>query len=110
MKYVGEEHIKHLLDILLANYEGVHEDWGGTKIFSITLKWDYIQRTYELSMSGYIEAILNRFHHPRPIKPELAPPTGTPPDLSARPTTKPPPQTTTPPNLTPPASSVYNAS
>ena len=24
-------------------------------------------------MPGYIEAILNRFHHPRPIKPELAP-------------------------------------
>ena len=24
-------------------------------------------------MTGYIEAVLNRFHHPRPIKPELAP-------------------------------------
>ena len=24
-------------------------------------------------MPGYTEAILNRFHHPRPIKPELAP-------------------------------------
>ena len=24
-------------------------------------------------MPGYVEAILNRFHHPRPIKPELAP-------------------------------------
>ena len=24
-------------------------------------------------MPGYIEAILNRFHHPRPIKPGLAP-------------------------------------
>ena len=24
-------------------------------------------------MPGYIEAILNRFHHPRPITPELAP-------------------------------------
>ena len=24
-------------------------------------------------MPGYIEAILNRFHHPHPIKPELAP-------------------------------------
>ena len=29
VKYVGEEHAKHLLDILLANYGGVHEDWGG---------------------------------------------------------------------------------
>ena len=24
-------------------------------------------------MTGYIDAILKRFHHPRPIKPELAP-------------------------------------
>ena len=39
----------------------------------ITLKWDYIRRTFEFSMPGYIEAILNRFHHPHPIKPELAP-------------------------------------
>ena len=73
MKYVGEEHTKHLLNILLENYEGVHEDWRGTSFFGITLKWDYIRRTCELSMPGYIEAILNRFHHPRPIKPELAP-------------------------------------
>ena len=27
VKYVGEEHARHLLNILLANYEGVHEDW-----------------------------------------------------------------------------------
>ena len=29
VNYVGEEHAKHLLDTLIANYEGVHEDWGG---------------------------------------------------------------------------------
>ena len=43
------------------------------KICGITLKWDYVQRTCELLMPGYIEAILKRFHHPRPINPELAP-------------------------------------
>ena len=37
------------------------------------MKWDYVRRTCELSMTGYIEAILKRFHHPHPIKPELAP-------------------------------------
>ena len=73
VKYVREEHAKHLLNILLKNYEGVHEDWGKTKFCGITLKWDYIRRTCELSMPGYIEATLKRFHHPRPIKPELTP-------------------------------------
>ena len=73
VKYAGEEHAHHLLNILLANYEGVHEDWGGTKFCGITLEWDYIQRTCLLSMPGYIEAILVRFHHQRPRKPELSP-------------------------------------
>ena len=73
VKYVGEERAKHLLDILLANYGGVHEYWGSTKFCAITLKWDYIRHTCKLSMPGYIEAIFNRFHHPRPIKTELAP-------------------------------------
>ena len=73
VKYVREEHAKHLLNTLLENDEGVHEDWGGTQFCGITLKWDYIRRTCQLSMPGYIDAILNRFRHPRPIKPELAP-------------------------------------
>ena len=40
VKYVGEEHSKHLLNILLKNYKGAHEDWGRTKFCRITLKWD----------------------------------------------------------------------
>ena len=59
--------------LLLANYEGVHEDWGCTKFCGITLEWDYIRRIYLLSMPGYIEAIIICFHHQRPRKPELAP-------------------------------------
>ena len=73
MKYVREEHARHLLNILLATYEGVHEDWNGTKFYGITLEWDYIRRTCLLSMPGYIEAILAWFHHQRPRKPELSP-------------------------------------
>ena len=68
-----EEVLGVLLNILLKNYEGVHEDWGGKCFCGINLKQDYVRRTCELSMPGYIEAILKCFHHPRPIKPELAP-------------------------------------
>ena len=35
-----EEVLGVLLNILLENYEGVHEEWGGTKFCGITLKWD----------------------------------------------------------------------
>ena len=45
VNYVGEEHARHLLNILIENYEGVHEDWGGTNFCGITLEWDYIRRT-----------------------------------------------------------------
>ena len=41
VKYGGDEHTKNLLNILIKNYEGVHEDWEGTKFCGITLKWDY---------------------------------------------------------------------
>ena len=34
VNYVGEEHAKHLLNILLENDEGVHEDWGGTQFLN----------------------------------------------------------------------------
>ena len=52
VKYVWEEHANHLLNILLKKYEGVHEDWGGTKFCGINLKWDYVRCTCELSMPG----------------------------------------------------------
>ena len=52
VKYVGEEHARHLLNILLENYEGVHEYWNGTTFCDITLEWDYTRRTCLLSMPG----------------------------------------------------------
>ena len=58
IKYVGKHHPDHLLNILKNNYEGVHEDWPGVNNCGITLKWDYIARMCELSMPGYIKAIL----------------------------------------------------
>ena len=73
VKHVGGKHTRHLRDILAANYEGIHKDWTGKKICGITLKWDYTRRTIELSMPGCILAVLCRFHHPLPSRPELVP-------------------------------------
>ena len=73
VKYVGEEHARHLLNILHENYEGVHEDWNGTKFCGITLEWDYTRRTCLMSMPGYIAAILAQFHHQRPANQNFPP-------------------------------------
>ena len=53
--YEGNEHALHLLQTLCQYYEAVSIDWTGTLYCGITLKWDYLQRTCELSMPGYVQ-------------------------------------------------------
>ncbi|EJK74184.1 hypothetical protein THAOC_04150, partial [Thalassiosira oceanica] len=40
VKYVGEEHARHLVDIPKADYK-ITEDWEGGKHIGIDLEWDY---------------------------------------------------------------------
>jgi hypothetical protein len=43
------------------------------------LDWDYHTKNDDLSMPGYIKAVLRKFQHPTPTRPENAPHTyGTP--------------------------------
>ena len=39
----------------------------------ITLKWDYVARTVDLSMPGYIEKALETYLDERPKRPQHAP-------------------------------------
>jgi hypothetical protein len=41
IKYVGPEHVHHLLNLLRRDYEAVTVDWGATLYCGITCKWDY---------------------------------------------------------------------
>jgi hypothetical protein len=40
---------------------------------SLTLKWDYENRTVDFSMPGYIENVLHKFQHKPPNRPQHAP-------------------------------------
>ena len=40
VKYVGEEHANHLINILKQHYV-VDQDWEGKKYYGIDLDWDY---------------------------------------------------------------------
>ena len=62
VKYVGEEHAHHLINILKQHYE-VAEDWKGSKYAGINLDWDYIKREVHLSIPGYVQDALVRFKH-----------------------------------------------
>ena len=62
VKYVGEEHAQHLIDVLKEHYE-VAEDWKGEKYGGITLDWDYLKRKVHMSMTGYTSDALICFKH-----------------------------------------------
>jgi len=62
VKYVGEQHADHLLNILCQHYE-VEKDERGSKYCGITLDWDYIGKKVHLSMPGYCAEGLVRFGH-----------------------------------------------
>ena len=63
MGYEDNEHALHLLQTLRQYYEAVSVDWTGALYCGITLKWDYLQWTCELSMPGYVQQALTKFQH-----------------------------------------------
>ena len=70
--YVGEEHARHLLDVVKQHYK-VTDDLGtekqGSKFIGITLEWDYDKRRVHLSMPGYVpEALCSPIKKGRPSK------------------------------------------
>jgi hypothetical protein len=72
VKYVGNEHAEHLIKALQETYE-TSIDWSGSLYCGITLEWDYVKRTVDISMPGYVQAALHRFQHSPPPKPQHSP-------------------------------------
>ena len=64
IKNVGKQHADHLIQAIEEHYEFA-KDWAGTLYCGITLKWDYTQRTVDLSMPGYIQATLHKYSTPQ---------------------------------------------
>jgi hypothetical protein len=83
VKYVGREDAEHLMECIKNNYN-ISSDWKGSAYCSLTLEWDYKNRTVELSMPGYIKAALHKYQHAAPTRPEHAPHTWNPPVYGAK--------------------------
>ena len=73
IKYVSKEHALHLEPSLNLNFKEVATDWDVTLFCGISLKWDYENNTVDLSIPGYIDAMLHLFQHTFPTKPKFAP-------------------------------------
>jgi hypothetical protein len=74
VKYFSKKHAEHLRNALLRTYE-LTTDWTATAtVYSgMTLKWDYKNRTCDISMPGYVSNVLSKFQHDAPKHPQHTP-------------------------------------
>jgi hypothetical protein len=72
VKYVGKQHADHLRNALLKTYD-LTTDWAVTVYSGMTLKWDYKNRTCDISMPGYVSKVLIKFQHDAPKHPQHTP-------------------------------------
>jgi hypothetical protein len=54
VQYTHLQDAQHLLATLKQHYEAINVDWTGSLFCGISLKWDYTNRTVDLSMLGYM--------------------------------------------------------
>jgi hypothetical protein len=72
VKYMGKQHAEHLRNALLQTYELTTDRTA--KVYSgMTLKWDYKNRTRNISMPGYVSNVLSKFQHDAPKHPQQTP-------------------------------------
>ena len=60
VKYVGTEHVHHLIKVLEQHYE-IKCNWSGQRYIGITLDWDYQRQQVHLKIPGYIKKALKLF-------------------------------------------------
>jgi hypothetical protein len=83
VKYEGIANAHHLIDALEQHYT-VLKYWTGDLYCGITLHLDYLHRHVNLSMPGYITAMLHKYQHPPSKRPQYDPSTWTEPAYGQR--------------------------
>ena len=59
VKYVGKEHVDHLISCLKQSKYKLTEDWTGNLYCGISLNWNYKAGYVDISMPGYIKKKLH---------------------------------------------------
>ena len=72
IKYINNKDEQYLLDTLKKIYT-ISTDWEANTYCGVTLEWDYITRTCDLSMPGYGEKALQSINHSYPKRPQHSP-------------------------------------
>ncbi len=64
IKCVKKKDVDHLVASIKSTYK-LTKDWTGNLYCSIALDWDYVNRTFDISMPGYIKKKLQEYNHVR---------------------------------------------
>jgi hypothetical protein len=73
VKYVNQPDAQHLVDAISKSYTTT-QDWTTGGVYcGVTLEWNYVNHTVDLSMPGYVANALHKFQHPTPTRPAHAP-------------------------------------
>ena len=70
VQYSNKDDVDFLLSALKECHYVYTTDWKGTQYCGITIEWDYKAQTCTISVPGYIEKVLLRFHHKAPSTPQ----------------------------------------
>ena len=65
VKYVGKQHIDHLMTVLSSHFT-ISSVCTGSLYLGLNRDWDYEKREVHLSMLSYVQDAPTRFHHSRP--------------------------------------------
>ncbi len=68
IKYIGDEHLKHLFAALWTETYKIVEDWKGNLYCGISLTWNYDKRYVDIAMPTYVAKQLLWYEHPHPTK------------------------------------------
>ncbi len=73
IKYVGQEHLQHLYDVLRNETYKIVEDLDSNLNCGIALKWNYVKRYANLAMVKYVMKQLTKYGHIAPLKSQHCP-------------------------------------
>jgi len=63
VKYVGKERADHLIESIKQTYTKLTKDWTVNLYCGMTLEWDYVNQTVDISMQGCIKNELQEYKH-----------------------------------------------
>ena len=83
VKVTSEGNATHIIDTIQKYYK-IKIEREGKHYLGMDLEWDYIKRTLEVAMQGYVQSAYKQFNHKKTKQPVHGPTKFTPPKYGAK--------------------------